>query len=131
MDLLNNAKSLRTNQTDAENKLWYHLRAHRFFGLKFKRQKPIGSYIVDFVCLEQKLIIELDGGQHAEQLEYDMVRTTFLKAEGYRVLRFWNNQILEEMESVLEATVRNRPLPNPSPASGRGALAYNARQYEK
>ena len=64
MDLLNNAKSLRSNQTDAEIKLWYHLRAHRFLGLKFKRQKPVGDYIVDFVCLEQHLVIELDGEDH-------------------------------------------------------------------
>jgi very-short-patch-repair endonuclease len=69
--MLENAKALRSNQTDAEQRLWYHLRAHRFMGLKFKRQKPIGRYIVDFVCMERRLIIELDGGQHAEQLGYD------------------------------------------------------------
>ena len=71
MNLLNNAKSLRSNQTDAEMQLWHHLRAHRFMGLKFKRQKPIGAYIVDFVCIERKLILELDGGQHAENVGYD------------------------------------------------------------
>ena len=102
MNLLNNAKSLRSNQTDAEMQLWYHLRAHRFMGLKFKRQKPIGAYIVDFVCIERKLILELDGGQHAENVGYDERRTKFLESEGYQVLRFWNNQVLQEMDSVLE-----------------------------
>ena len=66
--MLNNAKTLRSKQTEAEQRLWYHLRAHRFLGLKFKRQKPMGRYIVDFVCLEQRLIIEIDGGQHTEQV---------------------------------------------------------------
>ncbi len=69
--ILNNAKTLRSHQTEVEERLWYHLRAHRFMGLKFKRQKPIGCYIVDFVCVERRLIIELDGGQHAEQTTYD------------------------------------------------------------
>jgi very-short-patch-repair endonuclease len=103
MTLLKKAKSLRSSQTESENKLWYHLRAHRFMGFKFKRQKPIGSYIVDFVCWEQKLVIELDGGQHAEQIEYDSRRTKYLENEGYKVLRFWNNQVMSELESVLEA----------------------------
>jgi very-short-patch-repair endonuclease len=70
-EILDNAKALRSNQTEAELRLWYHLRAHRFMDLKFKRQKPIGRYIVDFVCVERTLIIEIDGGQHSEQLEYD------------------------------------------------------------
>ena len=88
MDLLNNAKSLRSNQTDAEKALWYYLRAHRFFGLKCKRQKPIGQYIVDFVCIEQKLIIELDGGQHADNIDDDERRTKCLENAGFKVLRF-------------------------------------------
>lgn len=71
---LSNAKTLRTNQTDAEQRLWYHLRAHRFMDLKFKRQKLLGRYIVDFLCLELRLIIEVDGGRHAEQVEYDQRR---------------------------------------------------------
>ncbi|HEU0234510.1 MAG TPA: DUF559 domain-containing protein [Gallionella sp.] len=82
MSLLGNAKTLRRNQTDAEQKLWYHLRAHRFMGRKFKRQKPIGRYVVDFVCLEEKLVIELDGGQHAENVEYDKARDSWLRSEG-------------------------------------------------
>ena len=100
--LLNNAKLLRRNQSDAEKQLWYRLRASRFLNLKFKRQKPIGHYIVDFICIEQMLIVELDGGQHAMQLQYDTKRTQFLESQGFRVLRFWNNQVLSELESVLE-----------------------------
>ena len=89
--------------------------------LKFKRQKPIGIYIVDFVCLEQKLIIELDGGQHAESVEYDELRTQFLENAGYKVLRFWNNQVLQEMESVLEAIRIEITLsPTPLPQAGEG-----------
>ena len=102
MSLLENAKLLRRNLTDAEQKLWYHLRAHRFMGRKFKRQKPMGRYVVDFVCLEEKLIIELDGGQHAESVEYDHVRDSWLRSEGYTVLRFWNNELMNEMGGVLE-----------------------------
>ena len=129
MSLLDNAKTLRRTQTDAEQKLWYHLRAHRFMGRKFKRQKPIGRYVVDFVCLEAKLIIELDGGQHAENVEYDYVRDSWLRGEGYVVLRFWNNELMNEMEGVLERirlTLSNEAVsaetlsPGPSPTSVRG-----------
>ncbi len=118
---LNNAKALRTNQTEAEQRLWYHLRAHRFMELKFKRQKPMGRYIVDFVCVERRLIIELDGGQHAEQAEYDQYRDAWLRSQGYVVLRFWNNEIMQQLEGVLEQIRRTLTLsPSPSPASGRG-----------
>jgi len=135
--LLQNAKSLRSNQTDAELKLWYHLRAHRFMGLKFKRQKPVGRYIADFVCTERMLVIELDGGQHAEQHEYDATRDAWLRSEGFTVLRFWNNEVMQELESVLEKIqLALSPCPSPqpsprmrgegvtslpSPACGRGA----------
>jgi very-short-patch-repair endonuclease len=112
--LLKNAKSLRSNQTEAEKQLWYNLRAGRFLDLKFKRQKPIGTYIVDFVCLEQKMIIELDGGQHSTQLEYDTKRTEFFESQGYRVLRFWNNQVLQEMVGVLEV-IRTQITLSPTP----------------
>lgn len=123
--MLNKAKSLRRNQTEAEHKLWYHLRAHRFKGLKFKRQKPIGRYIVDFICMEHRLIIELDGGQHADQTDYDQQRDAWLHAQGYTVLRFWNNEVLQQTEAVLERireTVIALPAlsPSPSPTSGRG-----------
>ena len=132
MSLLDNAKSLRRTQTDAEQKLWYHLRAHRFMGRKFKRQKPIGCYVVDFVCLEEKLIIELDGGQHAENVEYDQQRDSWLKSEGYTVLRFWNNELMGETEGVLErirlafsneADSSGTLSPGPSPVNGRGEEA--------
>ena len=119
MSLLDNARILRSNQTDAEHKLWYHLRAHRFLGRKFKRQKPIGRYVVDFICLEEKLIIELDGGQHAENVRYDQERDTWLRSQGYTVLSFWDNEMLNEMDGVLER-IRLALSPNPSPTSGRG-----------
>lgn len=129
MSLLDNAKTLRRNLTDAEQKLWYHLRAHRFMGRKFKRQKPMGRYVVDFVCLEEKLVIELDGGQHAENLEYDQERDAWLRSQGFTVLRFWNNELMNETEGVLERirlaleheAISSETLsPGPSPTSGRG-----------
>ncbi len=96
------ARQLRQNQTDAERKLWLQLRGRRLQGHKFKRQVPKENYIVDFVCEEKKLIVELDGGQHAEQqMEYDKVRTDDLQQSGYRVLRFWNNEVLTNMDGVL------------------------------
>ena len=85
---LDHAKNLRTHQTDAENRLRYRLRAHRFMELKFKRQKQIGRYIADFVFMKQQLIIEIDGGQHAEQVAYDQQRDAWLRSQGYTVLRF-------------------------------------------
>ena len=119
--MLNNAKTLRSQQTEAEQRLWYHLRAHRFHGLKFKRQKPMGRYIVDFVCIERRLIIELDGSQHSEQMDYDQSRDAWLRSRGYTVLRFWNNDVLQQLENVLEQ-IRLTLSPGPSPASGRGEL---------
>ena len=84
------ARNLRKNSTDAERHLWYHLRANRL-GCKFKRQVPMGAYIVDFVCLEKRVIVELDGGQHAENQKYDMKRSAWLTERGFKVLRFWNH----------------------------------------
>jgi very-short-patch-repair endonuclease len=122
--ILTKAKSLRSNQTDAEARLWYHLRANRFMGLKFKRQKPVGRYIADFVCWERRLIIELDGGQHAEQTNYDRQRDGWLRSEGYTVLRFWNHEVMQEMEAVLERirlAVVAEPFPlAPPPQVGEG-----------
>src|SRR5512143_2663471 len=112
--ILDNAKTLRSHQTEVEERLWYHLRAHRFMGLKFKRQKPMGRYIVDFVCVERRLVIELDGGQHAEQTVYDQQRDAWLRNQGYTVLRFWNNEVMQQLEGVLE-TIRSALSPNPSP----------------
>jgi very-short-patch-repair endonuclease len=103
MCLQERAKKLRSDQTDAEQRLWYYLRAHRFMDLKFKRQKPVGDYIVDFVCHECNLIVEVDGGQHQENAEYDRRRDTWLRAQGYEVLRFWNHEVMQQTELVLEA----------------------------
>ncbi len=127
MNLLKNAKALRRNLTEAEQRLWYYLRAHRFMGKKFKRQKPLGRYIVDFVCLEEKLIIELDGGQHAEAVEYDHQRDAWLRGQGYTVLRFWNSEMLNETEGVLERirvalSVGKTLSPAPLPLAGEGEV---------
>lgn len=101
--LIPNARELRANMPEAEQKLWYYLRAHRFSGYSFRRQHPISAnYIADFVCLDKKLIIELDGGQHSEQQEYDAKRTVHLEKEGYKVLRFWNNEVFQNTEVVLD-----------------------------
>ena len=96
------ARNLRRQQTEQEKILWSILRNRQFYGLKFKRQVPIGVYIADFCCNEKKLIIELDGGQHNEpdSIEYDKKRTEFLKGEGYKVIRFWNNDINDNLEGV-------------------------------
>ena len=96
------ARNLRKNHTDVEQLLWNHLRNRQLANCKFRRQFTINPYIVDFVCLSRKLIIELDGGQHADAIEEDTTRTKFLTAEGFKVLRFWNNEVLEEMEAVLQ-----------------------------
>jgi very-short-patch-repair endonuclease len=96
------ARNLRERSTDAERLLWSRLRNRQLSGCKFRRQQPIGPYVVDLVCLEHRLVIELNGGQHAEQQSQDEIRTAFLQKEGYRVLRFWNNQILGELDSVLD-----------------------------
>ena len=95
------AKKLRKNMTDAERLLWQHLRNRELGGYKFRRQRPVGPYIVDFVCLEKKLVIEVDGSQHAGQMELDTKRSDYLKEKGYRVTRFWNNEVLKKTESVL------------------------------
>jgi very-short-patch-repair endonuclease len=95
------AGELRQNQTEAEAKLWSRLRAHRMAGVQFRRQHAIGNYIVDFCSPRRKLIIELDGSQHLDQVNYDRERTQYLEANGYRVLRFWNNQVMKEIDTVL------------------------------
>jgi very-short-patch-repair endonuclease len=109
--------------TDAERRLWYHLRAHRFDSYKFKRQIPIGPYVVDFACLGRKLIIEIDGGQHADNLQ-DIVRDDYLRAEGFLVLRFWNNDVLRNTNGVLEVILSTlTQAPSPGSASGRATLS--------
>ena len=98
----NIARILRKQQTPQEAKLWNLLRNRQFFGLKFKRQHPIGDYVVDFVCIEQKIIVELDGGQHNIPVNIikDSERTIFLESEGYRVFRIWNNDVDNNLEGV-------------------------------
>ena len=100
--LISFAKSLRKRATDTENNLWYYLRAKRFQGLKFRRQHPVGPYIVDFVCLESRIIIELDGSQHVAEEEKDKKRDAWLRQEGYKVLRFWDNEFYQNREGILE-----------------------------
>lgn len=92
--------------TDAERYLWYRLRARRLGGFKFRRQAPIGPYITDFVCIEAGLVVEADGGQHAEREAEDADRTAYLEDLGYRVLRFWNHEILNKTDAVLERILR-------------------------
>jgi very-short-patch-repair endonuclease len=87
--------------TDAKRFLWRALRGKQINGCRFRRQHPVGQYIADFVCIEQKIVVELDGGQHQEQLEYDERRTAFLKMHGWQVLRFWNNDVLNNLYGVL------------------------------
>ena len=96
-------KLLRHSQTNVEDILWYHLRDRNMKGCKFRRQHILQGYIVDFVCLEKKLIVELDGSQHAEQEKYDAVRTQKLNDNNFKVIRFWNHEVLEDITGVLEA----------------------------
>jgi very-short-patch-repair endonuclease len=131
-EILAKARRLRGEMTDAERKLWSVLRNRQIEGAKFRRQQPIGPFVADFVCQEQRLIIEADGGQHAESLA-DARRTEFLERVGYRVLRFWNNDILNNLHGVAEviAGALSTPHPaqaapeSPSPSGGEGIGAIN------
>jgi very-short-patch-repair endonuclease len=111
------ARDLRQSGTDAERKLWYQLRAERLNGMKFRRQHPVPPYIVDFYCEAMQLVVELDGSQH--NVEFDRERTRFLEMRGLKILRYWDNEVLEQMGAVLEAIVNateNRTLtPTPLP----------------
>ena len=86
--------------TEAERRLWYHLRAHRCDGFKFRRQVPLGPYVADFLCEQRRIVVEVDGGQHSDRLAADGARTAWLNAHGYRVIRFWNHDVLENMAGV-------------------------------
>ena len=105
MTNISKARNLRKGSTVAERTLWKLLRDRRLAGWKFRRQTPIGSYIVDFVCFEKRLVIELDGGQHQGQESYDEERTNLLQSQGFRVVRFWNSQILGAPDSVQTAVL--------------------------
>ena len=116
------ARQLRKNPTDAERLLWQKLRFWRVDGCKFRRQQPLGNFIVDFVWLEKRLFIEVDGGQHAECVDYDAGRDAWLRKQGFVVLRFWNNDVLKNIDGVLEVIAKNlqsTPFLNPSPQGGR------------
>ena len=117
------ARVLRKNQTDAESLLWYHLRDRHLSGHKFRRQHPMGVFIADFVCIERRIVVEVDGGQHALQGEEDKRRSAYLKSKGYRVVRFWDNEVLKDTQAVLEAILRtiesDTPSPRPSPPQAR------------
>jgi very-short-patch-repair endonuclease len=101
------AKYLRINHTDAEKLLWSHLKARRLDGLKFRRQQPVGKYIVDFICFEKRIVIEVDGGQHSWEKSKDEVRDKWLRKEGYSVLRFWNNDVLKNIDGVIQIISEN------------------------
>ena len=109
------ARNLRRKQTDAERKLWAILRSRQFENSKFRRQEPIGKYIVDFVSLDRELIIELDGGQHNQQpeMEKDEVRTKWLESRGFRVIRFWNNDVLQNLEGIAARILETINTPSP------------------
>ena len=121
---IENSRQLRKNMTLQEKKLWSVIRNRQFFGYRFRRQFPIGQYIVDFICREKKIIIEIDGGQHNEikNIHYDNKRTEYLISEGYKVMRFWNNDIdknisgvYEKLKEVFEIGENTTP-PQPSPS---------------
>ena len=104
------ARHLRNNATEAERQLWQRLRRRQLNGFKFRRQRQIGRYVCDFVCLEAGVVVELDGSQHAAQSPYDEQRDAFLKSNGFRVLRFWNGSVFSEpdavVQTILEALTR-------------------------
>jgi very-short-patch-repair endonuclease len=117
----NFARTLRRRSTNAEKLLWHNLQGKQLECYKFRRQQPIGPYIVDFVNFEKRIVIELDGGQHAIEKENDIKRDTWLNSEGFEVLRFWNNEIFENLEGVLDVIRKKLLSPSPNPShQGRG-----------
>jgi len=109
------ARQLRNQSTDAERLLWRHLRRQQLGGFRFRRQFPVGRYIADFMCVEAALVIELDGGQHNDQSMRDRYRDAVIEGKGCRVLRFWNNQVFEETEAVLEVILKELETRCPHP----------------
>ena len=115
-DIKSFSRLLRSEMTDAERVLWRRLRQRQRQGVKFRRQHPVGGYIVDFVCLDARLIVEVDGGQHSARAEHDAYRTNVLELHGYVVLRFWNNEVLANLAGVvetIEAALAQRLAPPP------------------
>ncbi|WP_293704735.1 endonuclease domain-containing protein [Sphingopyxis sp. UBA6723] len=121
------ARKLRRNETEAEKQLWRVLRARQFLGLKFRRQSPVAGFVADFLCEEMRIIVEADGGQHAESPS-DERRTALLQAAGYHVIRYWNNDIMSNLECVLEdlrgrlAAISDGRPPHPTLSQGERAL---------
>ena len=116
------AKHLRSSSTDAERMLWRHLRSRQLADFKFRRQQVIAPYIVDFVCMERRLVVEIDGGQHAERQKEDARRTAFLESAGFHVIRFWNNEVLANLDGVMSAiqgALNTPPHPGPLPQGER------------
>ncbi|MBP7704285.1 MAG: DUF559 domain-containing protein [Caulobacter sp.] len=113
MDRIENARRLRQEQTDAERKLWSILRGRKLDGFKFRRQVPIDRFFADFACFEARLVVELDGGQHADRIEHDEHRTRVLDSLGWRVVRFWNHHILTETQGVIDAILAELRLARP------------------
>ena len=116
------ARELREQMTDAEVRLWFRLRANQIGGHHFRRQVPVGPYVVDFLCAKAQLVVEVDGSQHQTPLNHDEARTAWLRARGFRVLRFWNNEVLAQTEGVLEKIrlVLLETPPYPPPQAGAG-----------
>lgn len=110
---------MRRQPTDAERLLWFHLRDRRLGGYKFRRQQIFGGFIADFACVEARLVVEADGGQHRDQVAEDAARSAWFDGEGYRVLRFWNHEILQGIEAVLAAILEalQERAPSPQPLS--------------
>ena len=124
------ARSLRKRQTDAEQRLWTRLRDRQLLGFKFRRQHLIGRYIADFCCAEARFVIELDGDQHAIDRASDAERTAILEREGYRVLRFWDNDVFQNLEGVLVRIAEALKTPHPSPTPHPGPLPKGEREQK-
>jgi very-short-patch-repair endonuclease len=120
------ARRLRATPTDAELRLWQRLRKKQLNGHRFRRQVPLGPYVVDFACIERSMVIEVDGGQHDWNAAADARRTAWLRAHGWRVVRYWNNEVIENIDGVLEhlsselRAIGDFPHPNPPPQAGEG-----------
>ncbi|RZM35097.1 MAG: endonuclease domain-containing protein [Sphingomonas sp.] len=115
---MNRARELRRNATEAEDRLWYRLRSRRLGNFKFRRQVWIGPFIADFLCMDARLVVEVDGSQHIDDVAYDDDRTAFLATKGFRVIRVWNNDVMQRMDGVLAAILDGiTHVPSPSHAS--------------